>query len=80
MDLIEVYRYIVDIVVDVVVQGAVLPLPGVNLHIYNTQICDIWLDQTVKAQGTSVRFCGFSHACLCRVPQVEYLAQTSTIK
>jgi len=32
MDLIEVYRYIVDIVVDVVVQGAFLPLPHVGLR------------------------------------------------
>jgi len=32
MDLTEVYRYIVDIVVDVVVQGAVLQLPHVGLQ------------------------------------------------
>jgi len=32
MDLIDVYRYIVDTVVDVVVQGAVLPLPHVGLQ------------------------------------------------
>jgi len=32
MDLIKVYRYIVDTGVDVVVQGAVLPLPHVDLQ------------------------------------------------